>query len=59
LRRFTSSGKLPAKPMAESSSRNSSAVATMASCCSEMLRLLDHFTADEMVSNIVHLEQFK
>jgi predicted nuclease of predicted toxin-antitoxin system len=24
-----------------------------------MLRLLDHFTADEMVSNIVHLEQFK
>jgi predicted nuclease of predicted toxin-antitoxin system len=24
-----------------------------------MLRFLDHFTADEMVSNLVHLEQFK
>lgn len=24
-----------------------------------MLRLLNHFTADEMVSNFVHLEQFK
>src|SRR5262249_13128229 len=24
-----------------------------------MLRLLDHFTADELASNIVHLEQFK
>jgi hypothetical protein len=24
-----------------------------------MPRFLDHFTADEMVSNFVHLEQFK
>ncbi len=24
-----------------------------------MLRLLNHFTADEMISNFVHLEQFK
>ena len=24
-----------------------------------LLRLLDHFTADEMVGNFVHLEQFK
>lgn len=24
-----------------------------------MLRLLNHFTAEEMVSNLVHLEQFK
>lgn len=24
-----------------------------------MLRLLNHFTAEEMVSNIVHLQQFK
>ena len=24
-----------------------------------MVRLLDHFTADEMVNNFVHLEQFK
>src|SRR5262249_14156067 len=24
-----------------------------------MLRLLNHFTADEMASNLVHLEQFK
>jgi hypothetical protein len=24
-----------------------------------VLRLLNHFTAEEMVSNLVHLEQFK
>src|SRR5438128_2678162 len=43
----------------ELSCPSNSAVAKYGLLLNRMLRLLDHFTANEIVNNLAHLEQFK